>query len=60
MRKVVITSYTHEEDWLDADKAKEYSPDEYDFIWNDDHTKFRVLKLRWNSQVSYIRYQSMD
>ena len=55
-----MQSHIPEDDWLDADKAQEYSPDEYDFIWNDDYTKFRVCRLRWNNQVSYIRYQSMD
>ena len=46
------------DEWLPASRAKEFSPDAYDFVWNADYTKFMAFPLRWTDDASYARYQS--
>lgn len=55
------TDLENQEDyWLNADEVEGYDPNTYDFIWNEDYTKFKPVKLRWNDESSYRRYQSME
>lgn len=45
------------EDWRDADEAEGYDPNQYQLVWNSNYTKFRPIKLHWNDQASYLRFQ---
>lgn len=38
--------------------CKLYNPNRYDFVWNDDYTSFRAIKLAWWDDASYIDYQT--
>jgi hypothetical protein len=38
---------------------EEYNPAWHDFRWHEDGS-VTVVPLRWNSDASYIAYQSMD
>lgn len=46
--------------WCDESEIESYSPDMYDFVFNDDYSKFIPLKLRWYDDLSYIAYQCND
>lgn len=46
------------EDWHRAEDADKFPPDLYDFVWNDDYSYFRAVRLRYNSQASYIQFQA--
>lgn len=48
------------EEWIPADRIKEFNPDLYDFKWNEDYTMFIPIKLNWHDDLSYIEYQSRD
>jgi hypothetical protein len=50
----------HGREWYPASKAHEYSPECFDFRWNEDYTMFRPIRLLWWDEASYIAYQSMD
>lgn len=46
--------------WYQAGQEVQFCPSQYDFHWNEDYTKFKVSRVRWSSEASYINYQSME
>jgi len=45
---------------LQTQAAVLYSPARYDFVWNDDFSAFRPVRLLWWDEASYLAYQSGD
>ena len=45
------------DEWLHAERAKEFNPDRFDFRWNTEGTAFRLIPLRSWDDESYIAYQ---
>ena len=43
-----------------ASDVESYDPNRYEIRWNSDYTRFIPIKLRWNDDKSYQKYQSSD